>query len=540
MKRFRNLAAIILLALGFSGCGTVQVAHDLADIATLGVLGQIVPRPGQTSTSTRQRPSVEPQGGQKQAQLRRGTLTFTNSRYEGQLLNGKMHGQGTYTWASGTRHVGEFHNGKFTGRGTRAWANGNRYEGDWHDNTKHGQGTFTWKNGDRYVGDFRNDKRTGRGTFVWGPGKWKGHRYEGGFVDDKLHGQGTYTWPDGSRYEGDWRNDKRTGRGTRTWPNGNRYEGDWHDGKMRGRGIYTWANGNRYEGEFRDDKLHGQGTMTHANGSRHVGEWREGKRVQGQQQRQRVAAEAREQQKRVGQNAPRLTQAERQALERYRQRGAEERERHRRAQLQVQERERQRRAQAQSRADKQPPPPQRETAEHSLWHALAMGEFKDYWSRVHVLHFLAENHATKEEARRTAMSMCERSRLWAASPDTQRDPGFDPHVWQGRCRFVDVTNRQCIAAQDIEYWAEKYRLSVSTFRVGNREEIYRFYSAIDRHLDSHEGVYKKTIPSSHDVCPGDGTCPSDPWHVQRVRCVRGAFHKMVTQCLLPLTETRAC
>ena len=371
MKRLNSLAAIILLSLGFGGCTTV------ADVATLGWYSAIgdmyeqqrLQRNEQQQREAKAQAQERQRQTQKQAKLRRGTLTFTSSRYEGQLLNGKMHGQGTYTWGSGTRHVGKFRNGKFTGRGTRTWASGNRYEGDWHDNKMHGQGTYTWADGRRYKGEFRNDKRTGRGTytwsngnryvgdfrdgkltgrgtFAWGPGKWKGHRYEGEFVDGDRHGQGTYIWPDGGRYVGQLHNSKFHGRGSRTWPNGNRYEGDWHDGKMRGRGTYTWADGRRYKGKFHNDKLHGHGTMTYADGHRRVGEWREGKPLQSGQQQQRSAAAD---PPRPATPAELVTAAEARQQARERQRQAQEqqernrqaRERHRQAQLRAQEQERQ-------------------------------------------------------------------------------------------------------------------------------------------------------------------------------------------------------
>ena len=53
------------------------------------------------------------------AQGRRGTLTYTDgSRYEGEIRNGKRHGQGTYTWTSGNRYEGQFRDSKMHGRGT--------------------------------------------------------------------------------------------------------------------------------------------------------------------------------------------------------------------------------------------------------------------------------------------------------------------------------------------------------------------------------------------------------------------------------------
>lgn len=115
----------------------------------------------------------------------RQVLTYKNGRYEGQVRNGKEHGQGTYTWTSGSRYEGDFVDGDFHGRGTYTWADGNRYEGEW-----------------------RNDKRTGRGIYTWATGKWKGDRYEGDFVDGKRTGWGTHVSANGKVREGEWRDSK--------------------------------------------------------------------------------------------------------------------------------------------------------------------------------------------------------------------------------------------------------------------------------------------------------------------------------------------
>ncbi len=60
------------------------------------------------------------------------------SKYVGDIVNGKMHGQGTYTWPSGAKYTGE-----------------------WSNNMKHGQGTYIWPSGDKYVGAWENDRASG-------------------------------------------------------------------------------------------------------------------------------------------------------------------------------------------------------------------------------------------------------------------------------------------------------------------------------------------------------------------------------------------
>lgn len=80
-----------------------------------------------------------------------------------------------------------------------------RYRGDFVAGRKHGQGVQTWATGDRYEGGFANDLREGLGEYVWGRGsEWAGQRYKGEYRADLRHGQGSYRWPDGRELSGRW------------------------------------------------------------------------------------------------------------------------------------------------------------------------------------------------------------------------------------------------------------------------------------------------------------------------------------------------
>ena len=126
-----------------------------------------------------------------------------------------------------------------------------RYEGEVRNGKRHGQGIMTGHNGHRYEGEWRNDRRHGRGIYTWPSGM----RYEGEWRSGKHHGQGTKVWPGGDRYDGEWRIGRRHGRGTYTWPDGTRYEGEWNNGKRHGRGTYVSADGTTGEGEWRNDRM---------------------------------------------------------------------------------------------------------------------------------------------------------------------------------------------------------------------------------------------------------------------------------------------
>ncbi|MBF0178382.1 MAG: SUMF1/EgtB/PvdO family nonheme iron enzyme [Magnetococcales bacterium] len=92
----------------------------------------------------------------------------------------------------------------------RDWPSGGHYEGELLNGKRHGKGTFTWPDGARYIGEYRMDERTGYGIFTWP----NGSRYEGQFVGGKREGKGAFIWPDGARYVGEYRHGERHGQGS--------------------------------------------------------------------------------------------------------------------------------------------------------------------------------------------------------------------------------------------------------------------------------------------------------------------------------------
>ena len=124
---------------------------------------------------------------------------------------------------------------------------GNRYEGQYLNGKRHGKGSYYFANGDKYIGDWVEDKKHGLGASSLAVG-----RYEGEFVDDKMHGKGVFYFADGSSYQGEWIDNKQDGHGIFIWINGDRYEGGFKDGKLHGKGSYYFGNGNRFTGEWID------------------------------------------------------------------------------------------------------------------------------------------------------------------------------------------------------------------------------------------------------------------------------------------------
>ena len=124
---------------------------------------------------------------------------------------------------------------------------GNRYEGQYLNGKRHGKGSYYFANGDKYIGDWVEDKKHGLGASSLAVG-----RYEGEFVDDKMHGKGVFYFADGSSYQGEWIDNKQDGNGIFIWTNGDRYEGGFKRGQLHGKGSYYFGNGNRFTGEWID------------------------------------------------------------------------------------------------------------------------------------------------------------------------------------------------------------------------------------------------------------------------------------------------
>ena len=90
------------------------------------------------------------------------------------------------------------------------------YDGEEMDGTKHGQGTYTFASGSVYRGGWSNDLMEGEGTFTFP----NGEQHSGSFKQGKKHGRGTYTYANGDVYTGEWSKGKKQGKGTRTCRDG--------------------------------------------------------------------------------------------------------------------------------------------------------------------------------------------------------------------------------------------------------------------------------------------------------------------------------
>jgi hypothetical protein len=135
-------------------------------------------------------------------------LTFKDgSTYEGQFLNSKRHGDGT--WKS----------------------SGGEYSGQWKVDQQDGEGQQRWQDGRVYIGQFAKGKFHGVGRMEWHTPQGL-MTFEGQYVDDHKQGTGKFVWPDGRIYDGGWAEGKRWGQGDYYNSKGELKKGLWVNDKL--------------------------------------------------------------------------------------------------------------------------------------------------------------------------------------------------------------------------------------------------------------------------------------------------------------------
>ena len=218
-------------------------------------------------------------------------------KYVGEYKDGKLNGQGTYTWDNGNKFVGEFKDGTANGQGTMTWVYGDKYVGEYKDGKRNGQGTYTWDDGVKFVGEYKDNKRDGLGTMTW----VNGDEEVAIFTDDELvkiisstcpfscefgciigdcngglkvtdRTIGTYVYNNGDAYVGQWLNNKQDGKGVYTFSDRTTKEGIWSYGDLiyqcmegnciNGKGlIKNNENGEVYFGDLKNYEANGEGVL---------------------------------------------------------------------------------------------------------------------------------------------------------------------------------------------------------------------------------------------------------------------------------------
>ncbi|WP_289537956.1 C13 family peptidase [Pseudomonas sp. SO81] len=181
-------------------------------------------------------------------------------RYRGEVIDGRLQGEGRIDYANGTYYQGRFKDGLLEGPGEWHGGSGERYKGDFHLGLFEGQGEFVYGDGTRYQGGFKQGNMHGEGHLQQG-----GVSYRGEFRDDRYHGLGTLEWPDGSSYQGRFVRGEPQGEGVRKNAEG-QFSGTFKNGMLQGEGSYQGEDGERYSGGFRNDLFHGKGRYQNGEG----------------------------------------------------------------------------------------------------------------------------------------------------------------------------------------------------------------------------------------------------------------------------------
>ena len=77
--------------------------------------------------------------------------------YSGAWNEGKKNGYGIQTWTDGDKYEGQFKNNLMHGQGVYSFASGTVHSGAWERGNKHGYAVVTWANGNQYEGHIVNN-----------------------------------------------------------------------------------------------------------------------------------------------------------------------------------------------------------------------------------------------------------------------------------------------------------------------------------------------------------------------------------------------
>uniref|UniRef100_A0AAX7SWR2 VPS9 domain-containing protein n=1 Tax=Astatotilapia calliptera TaxID=8154 RepID=A0AAX7SWR2_ASTCA len=216
-----------------------------------------------------------------------------DATYEGRWLSGKPNGRGVLKWCDGRIYTGAFKNGLEDGFGEFVAPNktlnkNDHYQGYWKDGKMHGLGTYRYASGEVYDGSFQEGVRHGHGMLRSGKLNTSSPSvFIGQWLQDKKTGYGVFDdITKGEKYMGMWQDHQRQGTGVVVTQFGLYYEGAFKDNKMMGTGVLLSEDDTTYEGEFSDDwTLSGKGVLTMPNGDylegSFNGEWGSGLKVTG-------------------------------------------------------------------------------------------------------------------------------------------------------------------------------------------------------------------------------------------------------------------
>uniref|UniRef100_A0A667WYP8 Alsin Rho guanine nucleotide exchange factor ALS2 n=1 Tax=Myripristis murdjan TaxID=586833 RepID=A0A667WYP8_9TELE len=185
---------------------------------------------------------------------------FKDAQYTGGWLAGRVHGRGTMKWPDGRSYSGNFKNGLEDGYAECVMPNkllskSDCYQGQWRDGKIHGFGTFRYASGEVYEGCFHDGQRHGYGMLSSGRlTRTSSSVFIGQWVHDRKTGYGVYDdITRGEKYMGLWQDDQRQGNAVVVTQFGLYYEGTFRDNRMTGPGLLLADDDTVFHGEFCED-----------------------------------------------------------------------------------------------------------------------------------------------------------------------------------------------------------------------------------------------------------------------------------------------
>ncbi len=228
----------------------------------------------------------------------------SGASYEGEFLNGEVHGHGTCHYTDGSIYDGQWKYRFPHGLGSKLYADKEMWTGDWikgrpiskegkmFDESFISKGAVTYDGTDIQFGCIKGNCTLGIGTYAYADGS----KYEGQFKDGKRHGWGAFYYHNGDKYVGDFNLNFEEGHGTIYYQNGQLAKGSWYKGEylgdqlvakgsvgciqgdcLSGIGKFIYQDGAMtYDGSFADGLPNGLGKCTYSNGEIYEGEWKNG------------------------------------------------------------------------------------------------------------------------------------------------------------------------------------------------------------------------------------------------------------------------
>jgi hypothetical protein len=192
-------------------------------------------------------------------------LLENGDQYEGEWMDGKLHGKGKLITSIGAVITGTWSHDLLSGIGRYVSPLDEVYEGQWLNNHWHGEGQFQAYNGDVYRGEFRYGLRHGDGEFI---SALTGNVYTGQWKNNQWNGYGKLTILEDKDKErereesGGKERERGNGKGKGSGRERVTYEGEWNHGVLNGKGVYEREGVERYEGEWREGQWDGYGIHT--------------------------------------------------------------------------------------------------------------------------------------------------------------------------------------------------------------------------------------------------------------------------------------